>query len=136
MERELEKMGKAMPFTVPDGFFDEMQQRIWQAIDREQRKRNRTKFIAWSMSAAAATVIAVTATLAFFKPIAPTTTTTLLASNETAPVVAETIAQQPSGIETVTINSNDPEVYMTDEELDEWVTINEMDEFMQCENYY
>lgn len=136
MKRELEKYGKAMPFTVPDGFFDNMKHDIEQAIDREQRKRKRLLFVKWSMSAAAAIAIAVIATVAFFKPATPSTGSTLLANNETKPVVAETIAQQASNIETTTIVTDNPEVYMTDEELDEWVTINEMDEFMQCENYY
>lgn len=32
MEKDLEKMSKTMPYTVPEGFFDEMEERLMQEV--------------------------------------------------------------------------------------------------------
>ena len=38
MENDLENMNKTMPYTVPEGFFDEMEERLMQEV--ETKKKN------------------------------------------------------------------------------------------------
>lgn len=109
MNTEFDKIGKQMPFTVPDGFFDEMASHIESAVEKEQRKKQRTSIIKWSMSAAAAATVAVVGLLA----IKPTT---------------------PADQQLMACASDSTELYMTDEELDTWVAITNSDEFLYCSN--
>lgn len=110
MNSEIDKLGKQMPFTVPEGFFDEMTTNIGQAVEKEQRKAQRASIIKWSMSAAAAATVAVITLLA----IRPTTTAS---DQQLVASIHET-----------------PEAYMTDEDLDTWVAITSSDEFLYCNN--
>ena len=38
MENHLDKMKKSMPYTVPEGFFDEMEERLMQEVATEKKK--------------------------------------------------------------------------------------------------
>ncbi len=111
MSTDFDKMGKQMPFTVPEGFFDTMALNIGNAVDKAERKQQRTTIIKWVMGAAAAAAVAVT-TLIALKPATPIDQQ-LISSNE----VNDSI-----------------ELYMTDEDLDTWVAINNSDEFLYCDN--
>ena len=57
MENHLDKMKKSMPYTVPEGFFDEMEKRLMQEVATEKKKPTVRKVAIW-------TSLAVTASLA------------------------------------------------------------------------
>ena len=57
MENDLEKMKKTMPYSVPDGFFDMMEERLMQETVTKKEKSNLRKIALW-------TGLAVTASLA------------------------------------------------------------------------
>ena len=48
MENDLEKMKKTMPYTVPDGFFDMMEERLMQAMVTKKEKSNLRKIALWT----------------------------------------------------------------------------------------
>lgn len=109
MNTQFDKIGKQMPFTVPEGFFDEMAVNIGNAVEKEQRKKQRISIIKWSMSAAAAATVAIVGLLA----IKPAT---------------------PADQQLTACASDSTELYMTDEDLNTWVAINDNDEFLYCSN--
>jgi hypothetical protein len=39
MENDLEKMKKTMPYTVPEGFFDAMEERLMQEVGTKKKSR-------------------------------------------------------------------------------------------------
>lgn len=41
---DLEKTGKRIPYTVPDGFFNEMEDNIWEEVSKEPTTSTRRKF--------------------------------------------------------------------------------------------
>lgn len=56
MENELEKLGKKMPYTVPEGFFDTLEERLMQeAMENEKRPKKRNVAL-WSGLAVAASL--------------------------------------------------------------------------------
>lgn len=59
MEKEFdfEKIGKQMPYTVPSGFFEDMQKNITKQIQQEKRKKYRIKMIAAASGIAAVVAI-------------------------------------------------------------------------------
>ena len=56
MENELEKMNKTMPYTVPEGFFDEMEERLMQEVTTEKKKPTIRKVALWTSLAVAASL--------------------------------------------------------------------------------
>ena len=56
MENDLEKMKKAMPYTVPDGFFDMMEERLRQETVATKEKTNLRKVALWVGLAVAASL--------------------------------------------------------------------------------
>ena len=56
MENELEKMNKTMPYTVPKGFFDEMEERLMQEVVTEKKKPTARKVALWTSLAVAASL--------------------------------------------------------------------------------
>ena len=56
MENELEKMNKTMPYTVPEGFFDEMEERLMQEVTTEKKKPTVRKVARWTSLAVAASL--------------------------------------------------------------------------------
>ena len=56
MENELEKMKKTMPYTVPDGFFDMMEERLMQETVVKKEKSNLQKIALWTGLAVAASL--------------------------------------------------------------------------------
>ena len=48
MENDLEKMKKTMPYTVPDGFFDMMEERLMQETVTKKEKSNLRKIALWT----------------------------------------------------------------------------------------
>lgn len=36
---DFDKIGKRMPYTIPDNYFDRMEQHVWEEIRHEQKKR-------------------------------------------------------------------------------------------------
>lgn len=115
MCNDIDKLGKQMPYTVPEGFFPSMEQSIRQAVEKDRQKRRRALMAKWSISVAAAAVAGVIAMVAL-KPV-PTCGVVnhdVMASNNVA--------------------NDSTEVYMSDELLDEWITLSENDEFINCEN--
>lgn len=56
MENELEKMNKTMPYTVPEGFFDEMEERLMQEVATEKKKPTVRKVALWTSLAVAASL--------------------------------------------------------------------------------
>ena len=58
---DFNKIGKRMPYQVPDGFFDQLEENVWQEVKKEpvfdKGKRFRRIRMAWgSLAALAATV--------------------------------------------------------------------------------
>ena len=56
MENDLEKMKKTMPYTVPDGFFDMMEERLRQETVTKKEKSNLRKVALWTGLAVAASL--------------------------------------------------------------------------------
>jgi hypothetical protein len=56
MENELEKMGKKMPYTVPEGFFDEMEERLMQEVETKKRNLKTRNVALWTGFAVAASL--------------------------------------------------------------------------------
>jgi hypothetical protein len=48
MENDLEKMKKTMPYTVPEGFFDMMEERLMQETVTKKEKSNLRKIALWT----------------------------------------------------------------------------------------
>lgn len=56
MENDLEKMKKTIPYTVPDGFFDMMEERLMQETVTIKEKSNLRKIALWTSLAVAASL--------------------------------------------------------------------------------
>ncbi|MBQ6304991.1 MAG: hypothetical protein IJK78_00340 [Bacteroidales bacterium] len=56
MENDLENMKKTMPYTVPDGFFDMMEERLKQETVEKKEKSNLRKAALWTGFAVAASL--------------------------------------------------------------------------------
>ena len=56
MENELEKMNKTMPYTVPEGFFDEMEERLMQEMVTKKKKPTVRKVAFWTSLVVAASL--------------------------------------------------------------------------------
>ena len=56
MENELEKINKTMPYTVPEDFFDEMEERLMQEVTTEKKKPTIRKVALWTSLAVAASL--------------------------------------------------------------------------------
>ena len=56
MENDLEKMKKTMPYTVPDGFFDMMEERLMQETVTKKEKSKLRKVTLWTGLAVAASL--------------------------------------------------------------------------------
>ena len=56
MENDLEKMKKTMPYSVPDGFFDMMEERLMQETVTKKEKFNLRKVALWMGLAVAASL--------------------------------------------------------------------------------
>ena len=56
MENELEKMKKSTPYTVPEGFFDEMEKRLMQEVATEKKKPTVRKVALWTSLTVAASL--------------------------------------------------------------------------------
>jgi hypothetical protein len=56
MENDLEKMKKTMPYTVPDGFFDMMEEHLMQETVAKKEKSNLRKIALWTGLAVAASL--------------------------------------------------------------------------------
>ena len=56
MENDLEKMKKTMPYSVPDGFFDMMEERLMQETVTKKEKSNLRKIALWTGLAVAASL--------------------------------------------------------------------------------
>ena len=56
MENDLEKMKKTMPYTVPDGFFDMMEERLRQETMTKKEKSNVRNTALWTGLAVAASL--------------------------------------------------------------------------------
>ena len=56
MENDLEKMKKTMPYTVPDGFFDMMEERLMQETVTKKEKSKLRKVALWTGLAVAASL--------------------------------------------------------------------------------
>jgi hypothetical protein len=56
MENDLEKMKKTMPYTVPEGFFDAMEERLMQEVTAKKKKSRLPKVVLWTGLAVAASL--------------------------------------------------------------------------------
>ena len=56
MENDVEKMKKTMPYTVPDGFFDMMEEHLMQETVAKKEKSNLRKIALWTGLAVAASL--------------------------------------------------------------------------------
>ena len=56
MENDLENMGKKMPYTVPEGFFDEMEERLMQEAAPKKTKSKTRNVVLWTSLAVAASL--------------------------------------------------------------------------------
>ena len=54
MENDLDKMSKTMPYTVPEGFFDEMEERLMQEVAPKKSKARNV--VLWTSLAVAASL--------------------------------------------------------------------------------
>lgn len=55
MENDLEKMDKTMPYTVPEGFFEAMEERLMQEV-AQKKKSKLPKVVLWTGLAVAASL--------------------------------------------------------------------------------
>ena len=55
MENDLEKMDKTMPYTVPEGFFEAMEERLMQEV-AQTKKSKLPKVVLWTGLAVAASL--------------------------------------------------------------------------------
>lgn len=56
MENDLEKMNKTMPYTVPDGFFEEMEERLMREVEPKQKSQKLRNVALWTGFAIAASL--------------------------------------------------------------------------------
>ena len=56
MENDLKKMGKTMPYTVPEGFFDAMEERLMLEVTTKKKKSRLQKVALWTGLAVAASL--------------------------------------------------------------------------------
>ena len=56
MENNLENMNKKMPYTVPEGFFEEMEERLKQEVETEKKKPTPRNVALWTSLAIAASL--------------------------------------------------------------------------------
>ena len=56
MENDLEKMKKTMPYTVPEGFFDAMEERLMQEVEIKKKSRKIRNAALWTGFAVAASL--------------------------------------------------------------------------------
>ena len=56
MENDLDKMKKTMPYTVPEGFFDRMEERLMQETVKKAKPSNLRKVALWTGFAVAASL--------------------------------------------------------------------------------
>ena len=56
MENDLEKMNKTMPYTVPEGFFEEMEERLMQDVEPKKNSRKLRNAALWTGFAVAASL--------------------------------------------------------------------------------
>ena len=56
MENDLENMGKKMPYTVPEGFFDAMEERLMQEAAPKKTKSKTRNVVLWTSLAVAASL--------------------------------------------------------------------------------
>ena len=54
MENDLEKMNKTMPYTIPEGFFEEMEERLMREVEPKQKSQKLRNFALWTGFAVAA----------------------------------------------------------------------------------
>ncbi len=112
MDKDIDNLGRQMPYTVPEGFFEASAASIRAAVQAEQRKRHRATIVRWSLGAAAAAAIAVTTLIALRPATTPTPSSTLIAQ--------ETSDQMLTS--------------MSDDDLDMMIAINNSDEFLYCDD--
>ncbi len=58
-EFDFDKIGKQMPYTTPDGFFDRLEEDIWKEVkndSRQKEKPTKLRFLMRSMIAVAASI--------------------------------------------------------------------------------
>ena len=56
MENDLEKMGKKMPYNVPDGFFDTIEERLMQEVPTKKKNASLPRVVLWTSLAVAASL--------------------------------------------------------------------------------
>ena len=56
MENDLEKMNKTMPYTIPDGFFEEMEERLMREVEPKQKSQKLRNVALWTGFAVAASL--------------------------------------------------------------------------------
>ena len=56
MENDLETMNKKMPYTVPEGFFEEMEERLVQEVVTKKKSRKLRNAALWTGFAVAASL--------------------------------------------------------------------------------
>ncbi len=70
-EFDFDKIGKQMPYTTPDGFFDHLEEDIWKEVknDCQKEKPAKMRFLMRSMIAVAASIaLLLVANMNFSKP--------------------------------------------------------------------
>ena len=56
MKNDLENIGKTMPYTVPDGFFETMEERLMQEVTATKKKPRQRNVALWTGIAIAASL--------------------------------------------------------------------------------
>ena len=56
MENDFEKMNKTMPYTVPEGFFEETEERLMQEVEPKKNSRKLRNVALWTGFAVAASL--------------------------------------------------------------------------------
>ena len=56
MENDFEKMNKTMPYTVPEGFFEDMEERLMQEVEPKKNSRKLRNVALWTGFAVAASL--------------------------------------------------------------------------------
>ena len=56
MENNLENMNKTMPYTIPEDFFDEMEERLMQKVETKKKNLKTRNVMLWTGFAVAASL--------------------------------------------------------------------------------
>ena len=115
-ELDFDEIGKRTPYLTPEGFFDEMQKKVMERTQKEQRPKRRL----WTITSAVAAVAAILAGFLFIPSFTPSETEVTSSTGILA------VEKTTSTVDPVDKWIND----LSDEELEELVSFSDNDIFL------